>query len=109
MIRRPPRSTLFPYTTLFRSGPPCPAPVPVALPWHPSGCRAATPRRSRAPISLLLLAQPTTLRRSVRGGNPVVHVEKRTQRSVITTGGLTSGRQTTHPPASCSAMLDQVH
>src|SRR5207249_8445757 len=34
---------------------------------------------------------------------------KRTQRSVITTGGLTSGRQTTHRPASCSAMLDQVH
>src|SRR2546429_6820500 len=27
MIRRPPRSTLFPYTTLFRSGPPgAPAP-----------------------------------------------------------------------------------
>src|SRR3712207_8431587 len=25
MIRRPPRSTLFPYTTLFRSGPLCPA------------------------------------------------------------------------------------
>src|SRR2546429_4119036 len=25
MIRRPPRSTLFPYTTLFRSGPPLPA------------------------------------------------------------------------------------
>src|SRR5256885_11745810 len=24
MIRRPPRSTLFPYTTLFRSGPPGP-------------------------------------------------------------------------------------
>src|SRR3712207_7031134 len=23
MIRRPPRSTLFPYTTLFRSAPPC--------------------------------------------------------------------------------------
>src|SRR5213078_2654298 len=27
-------------------GPPCPAPVPVALPWHLSGCRAVTPRRS---------------------------------------------------------------
>src|ERR1035438_1619759 len=26
MIRRPPRSTLFPYTTLFRSRRPCPAP-----------------------------------------------------------------------------------
>src|SRR6266480_2594049 len=28
MIRRPPRSTLFPYTTLFRSSPPCRAPRP---------------------------------------------------------------------------------
>src|SRR6266540_5747210 len=32
MIRRPPRSTLFPYTTLFRS-------------WPGSGCLACTPRR----------------------------------------------------------------
>src|SRR5438876_2169546 len=29
MIRRPPRSTLFPYTTLFRSVPPC-SPTPSA-------------------------------------------------------------------------------
>src|SRR5436309_5134955 len=28
MIRRPPRSTLFPYTTLFRSG--CPTGIPLA-------------------------------------------------------------------------------
>src|SRR5438034_1883719 len=28
MIRRPPRSTLFPYTTLFRSGDPHPGPPP---------------------------------------------------------------------------------
>src|SRR5690242_21514748 len=27
MIRRPPRSTLFPYTTLFRSRPPTPQPI----------------------------------------------------------------------------------
>src|SRR3990170_4608713 len=27
MIRRPPRSTLFPYTTLFRSQPPLPEPL----------------------------------------------------------------------------------
>src|SRR3712207_7100215 len=39
MIRRPPRSTLFPYTTLFRSQEPMPQP-PAALgpphlsPWH---------------------------------------------------------------------------
>src|SRR5574340_1300142 len=31
MIRRPPRSTLFPYTTLFRSGPrSCGCPTPAA-------------------------------------------------------------------------------
>src|SRR5690554_7674967 len=38
MIRRPPRSTLFPYTTLFRStrtGSPCRAPRPrVTPPWQ---------------------------------------------------------------------------
>src|SRR5258707_11934289 len=32
MIRRPPRSTLFPYTTLFRSHARCPDPAPVPLP-----------------------------------------------------------------------------
>src|SRR5258708_31749309 len=31
MIRRPPRSTLFPYTTLFRS-----APIPICLRWRRS-------------------------------------------------------------------------
>src|SRR5688572_31394470 len=30
MLRRPPRSTLFPYTTLFRSGPIMPEAVPPA-------------------------------------------------------------------------------
>src|SRR5689334_24401604 len=33
MIRRPPRSTLFPYTTLFRSGPPPPALVGLYSVW----------------------------------------------------------------------------
>src|SRR5258707_11953615 len=44
MIRRPPRSTLFPYTTLFRSSgsrsPPPPA--PPAKP-RPAGCRRRWP------------------------------------------------------------------
>src|SRR2546427_7590303 len=39
MIRRPPRSTLFPYTTLFRSG--CRAP-------HPPPCRRRHRRRTGA-------------------------------------------------------------
>src|SRR3712207_7909288 len=35
MIRRPPRSTLFPYTTLFRS---CGRPHVLARPVHPTIC-----------------------------------------------------------------------
>src|SRR3712207_7965306 len=55
MIRRPPRSTLFPYTTLFRSSaraappgrpptrPPCsPQPAP---PWCPTSCVGRTAYR----------------------------------------------------------------
>src|SRR2546430_4151563 len=34
MIRRPPRSTLFPYTTLFRSGEPPPVEPPPVEPPH---------------------------------------------------------------------------
>src|SRR5256885_10493224 len=40
MIRRPPRSTLFPYTTLFRS-----------LPHTASGSPARNPRRHRASLA----------------------------------------------------------
>src|SRR5258708_29780626 len=35
MIRRPPRSTLFPYTTLFRSPWPCSRRWPAARLWSP--------------------------------------------------------------------------
>src|SRR3712207_8396798 len=50
MIRRPPRSTLFPYTTLFRSGQPAArrhhGPHPAALdPWPQ--VRRSGPRRRR--------------------------------------------------------------
>src|SRR2546421_6244050 len=48
MIRRPPRSTLFPYTTLFRSTP-RPAPSKRSTPRTPSGPdsrAAAIPTRS---------------------------------------------------------------
>src|SRR3712207_7430759 len=36
MIRRPPRSTLFPYTTLFRSVAALVAPVALAVYWRPA-------------------------------------------------------------------------
>src|SRR5256885_3681298 len=48
MIRRPPRSTLFPYTTLFRSPPahtPAGSTAPRRSAWHRSAC--APPRRDR--------------------------------------------------------------
>src|SRR3712207_6968436 len=48
MIRRPPRSTLFPYTTLFRSA----APVPRALPLP-----AAPPAPRRGPHGLRRYAE----------------------------------------------------
>src|SRR5438093_6697643 len=44
MIRRPPRSTLFPYTTLFRSRPRWPA----AARDRPAGRGRASPRRPRS-------------------------------------------------------------
>src|SRR2546427_7788791 len=50
MIRRPPRSTLFPYTTLFRS-----IPQPVVRPVHPHLERGY--RRAR-PLGDLLVRQP---------------------------------------------------
>src|SRR5256885_13299025 len=59
MIRRPPRSTLFPYTTLFRSGP-C---------WE---CRVASGayQGSRSPISASLGAERS---RSERIGSEIGH------------------------------------
>src|SRR5256885_4140111 len=52
MIRRPPRSTLFPYTTLFRS--PCGWPRDAACPGEsPAGCAAGPDARSEEHTSEL--------------------------------------------------------
>src|SRR5438034_7739008 len=42
MLRRPPRSTLFPYTTLFRSSSCAPPTSPCGSPRRPYRCTAAT-------------------------------------------------------------------
>src|SRR2546429_8904628 len=54
MIRRPPRSTLFPYTTLFRSARATPSPAGPQRPWWrrlpsppPAQPRNRTPPQSR--------------------------------------------------------------
>src|SRR3712207_7161827 len=55
MIRRPPRSTLFPYTTLFRSAAPAPAPAgPVRAARAPPRASSTTSgpvRRSSPPAA----------------------------------------------------------
>src|SRR2546425_7282824 len=43
MIRRPPRSTLFPYTTLFRSHAGCDDQGADEAVWRPGGARRARP------------------------------------------------------------------
>src|SRR2546430_3225670 len=52
MIRRPPRSTLFPYTTLFRSG------MFLFAMWWDGSDRARLTRRSDVAFWLHLLAAP---------------------------------------------------
>src|SRR2546430_12339301 len=61
MIRPPPRSTLFPYTTLFRSPPTTPGVVPAARQRASAGPRARHPSRpapTRCPRALPV-AQPS--------------------------------------------------
>src|SRR5260221_8962081 len=54
MIRRPPRSTLFPYTTLFRSG----GEIQLRLPTSSGSCPATRLRTSRLRVSMAIL-QPS--------------------------------------------------
>src|SRR3712207_7815755 len=62
MIRRPPRSTLFPYTTLFRSS--------RLHHWLPSPHRCPRVGRSSWPLPLLrLLALPAATKTMAKGGD----------------------------------------
>src|SRR2546425_437613 len=53
MIRRPPRSTLFPYTTLFRSRV---ATVPAALTVTVAGASAVLPAARRRKVAVVIVA-----------------------------------------------------
>src|SRR3712207_7188943 len=57
MIRRPPRSTLFPYTTLFRS-----APRRRAAPANPRPSATAERQASEHPHRILHMAGPRVVR-----------------------------------------------
>src|SRR3712207_7928788 len=60
MIRRPPRSTLFPYTTLFRSGPGTPVleamtrDVPSVGHWRPLEASMRALMESKAPALMIV-------------------------------------------------------
>src|SRR2546430_11268595 len=60
MIRRPPRSTLFPYTTLFRSEPCSPFAVPQSLASPRLPCLPSHPQRRRRSSSRRTAYRATT-------------------------------------------------
>src|SRR5260370_27342887 len=55
MIRRPPRSTLFPYTTLFRSQSVCPGHFQRQRYWKCLACQASEGSFARGLAGLLLM------------------------------------------------------
>src|SRR5256885_3848553 len=64
MIRRPPRSTLFPYTTLFRS-----KPAVAALPLHDEAIpRLAIRARLQREVAVVAEDESPLLPRGVEGG-----------------------------------------
>src|SRR5258707_11156486 len=69
MIRRPPRSTLFPYTTLFRSS---------ATTVHRPGIEALEPRSSEMNQPIALRELPITLKSEGRPLQSVMRSEEHT-------------------------------
>src|SRR3712207_8317026 len=69
MIRRPPRSTLFPYTTLFRS------PAHLATPLRSRECRPVSPAQSAQRLSH---PKYKPNRRTVVGTKPLARSEEHT-------------------------------
>src|SRR5690554_7388548 len=86
MIRRPPTSTLFPYTTLFRSTPTSTTPTP----WNAAGTRVATSRAS---------AMASAPRNTSR---PTVKLRKKSTRSEEHTSELQS-----RPHLVCRLLLEK--
>src|SRR2546422_2947476 len=91
MIRRPPRSTLFPYTTLFRSESGCAAPRRVRAPAR--GCAGRdrpAPRPSREPAAGVQDRKSTRLNSSHGYISYAVFCLKKKKK--ITTRNLDRGR-----------------
>src|SRR3712207_7829275 len=76
MIRRPPRSTLFPYTTLFRSL------AALLGGWLITTCSGAAPavRRHRDVLAIVLLAAPAAAAVSATVGTLASAVDRKSTR-----------------------------
>src|SRR3712207_8692165 len=77
MIRRPPRSTLFPYTTLFRSGEPAPAGSPRRRPGAPGAgsCRSeehTSELQSRQYLVCRLLLEKKKTHTALNPSSPII-------------------------------------
>src|SRR2546423_7028806 len=74
MIRRPPRSTLFPYTTLFRSPVPVPGVFPAGVPFAPSGDWARSEEHTSELQSLAYLVCRLLLEKKKTSGHDEGHL-----------------------------------
>src|SRR2546422_8279446 len=72
MIRRPPRSTLFPYTTLFRSE------HPQGAPGHVRSLRGG--RRASLRDRAVARRVPANQRKVVGAGDPLLHGDRKSTR-----------------------------
>src|SRR3712207_7529170 len=79
MIRRPPRSTLFPYTTLFRSAP-------------PAAGRNTSPHRGLLLIGTAIVLTGLNLRTAVNSVGPVL---EEIERGLDISSGLAGDRKST--------------
>src|SRR5437773_7775264 len=91
MIRRPPRSTLFPYTTLFRSPPVCETHARADNPSAPLDSARGARARGRDRKSTRLNSSHITISYAVFCLKKKKH--KRADRSAHTHGCNTQGRQ----------------
>src|SRR3989440_2208532 len=111
MIRRPPRSTLFPYTTLFRS---TPGSVIQPQPWKGIIMKRTILSLACAAIAPLAFAQTSTTTTESTTTNPVTtrseeHTSELQSRSDLVCRLLLEKKKTvTHDPISNAATLDRT-
>src|SRR3712207_6866875 len=100
MIRRPPRSTLFPYTTLFRSEP-LVRDAPIVPETKPLDDLLADLQRERSSMAVVVDRKSTRLNSSHANISYAVFCLKKKNNTSSTFSTLTSSRASSH--AHCSA------